>query len=233
MSRVLDVSKVNAALKRAAEAGVSGPLVERAGRFDLEQRYVTALGEQDGKIVATLICDYLELRNVWRIYSALFESDKKTVDLLNWIANETFGVIQEELQKTLIIRIYKFFDKPSDALSFKRLSTSQQNRWPLIGEAERAVKGKFQDWRHEQVVHKNLSVALQRSPPKAKRLNGSDMRVAIEKIGAALSSIHNSCSPGVELAWPQFSDVTDGLKQSLQVAYDVELKLKDGLELQR
>ena len=234
MSKVLDASKVDAALQRAATAGVSGELAERAGKFDLEHRYIAALGEREGEIVVTLICDYLELRDVWQVYSELFEGDNKTVDLLNWCANETFGIVQEELQKILIVRIYRFFDKPSNALSFERLS-DVKNKYPLvrkhIDEAKQAVTGKFANWRHEQVAHRTLSVALQKGPPKAQAINGGDMRFAIEKIGTALSSIHNSFSPGIELAWPQSRGMTAGLRRVLHVAHENEIRHKRDLGL--
>lgn len=232
MSKVLDWDEANAALQRAAKAGIGESAVEHSGRFDLDRRYIEALGEDDGKIVIALLCDYLELRKVWQIYSDFFESSQEVVDTLNWASPASFGVVQMELHNSIIIRLHRFFDKAKGSLSFDRLNRNSKLKsiQPSIEKARSAVTDNISNWRKERVAHRTLSVLIQKTPPTAVKLSGDELKDAVDAIGKALAAIHGTCFDS-ELAWPRQTGLTSDLMRILRDAHERKVATKRELGL--
>ena len=172
-----------------------------------DERYTKNLGERDAKVALILRENYSDLLKVWAFYSALYEKDLRTVEVLNAASRQSFGLIQCELRNSLIVRIFNFDDTNKEVASLrtvKKMGLCTDAIKQLIEQAASAVEP-IRIWRNNFTAHVNTAHAIQERVPLNIKLDGDAFQAAIDSIGRVVKAVHFECCK-IELIFQSSND---------------------------
>jgi hypothetical protein len=165
--------------------------------FEVLTNEIAAMGPELGKLYHAISRDVTWLHWRWNEYRALFGEKPSRIDLMNESAPFIFQVLHDALFEQTLLGIARLVGPAKSAgnhvLSIERFialiaDDSLRTEITALVEDARTTADFAMQWRHRQIAHRDLVLALQDVAPDATSI--SPLPIATrEKVEAALSAL--------------------------------------------
>jgi hypothetical protein len=172
-------------------------MAEEHGPEEVQQRYVTAMGQDLGQLFHLLWneCAWLHLK--WSDYMILFGNRPERVLLLNQAAPTFFKLVQDAIWEDTLLHICRLTDPPKssgrDNLTLRRLLglVPAEIRPDVDSLLQLAIlKSEFaRDWRNRKIAHRDLRRALSESTIPLAPASRKSVQEALEAIVDVLNFV--------------------------------------------
>jgi AbiU2 len=167
---------------------------------EVEQRYITAMGQDLGTTFYQLFNEFATLNITWKEYVILFGTDESRVELLNKAASGFFRLVQDSLFENVLLHISRLTDGPKvgggggrETLTLQRLPTLV--RPTIRSDIDSRLKalldraGFARDWRHRRLAHSDLRLALDEGATPLASASRRDVKETLEAIEGLLNAV--------------------------------------------
>jgi hypothetical protein len=196
-----------------------------------KKEYINRMGEEVGPLFYHSRAHFLELKEKWFDYEALFGTSLKRVDIINRAAPAFFGRLQTILWREILLSLCRLTDPAAsfkrENLSIRRLATSADLARPCADLASLLTKAESstefaKHWRNKVIAHSDLEISTTKAARQLPDANRGLVRAAIADIEAVLIRVFMNFNPDIEIAFPLFEDAID--------AEELLYVLRDGIE---
>ena len=167
----------------------------------VKQRHIEAMGEELGSLFHALQNELSWLYLKWDQYVKLFGTEPSQVELLDQVAGQFFGTVQEMYWETSMLHIARLTDPPMSCgkdpkynLTIKELPSLisdcslKEDVQSLIGKTEKRTDF-CRKWRNKRFAHRDKAVALGKE--SLKDANPEVVEAALGSISEVLNAVSN------------------------------------------
>ncbi len=181
----------------------------------VKAEHVRVLGAEMGSIYNRLWNEIVQVRWEWTEYVTLFAQPQDRIDVLNDAAGAFFFLVQHALEQHVISSIANLTDRPETGrsppqpnLTVLRLPALARAVDPRFGDEVEMVVGAgstswkpIRDWRHKQLAHLDLDVALDRRVTPLPTVGKREVDAALSALCDVLAAVDRRCSPGTDVRY--------------------------------
>ena len=191
------------------------------------------LGEEFGLQFYALHNDLVWLYTRWFQFKQLFSTNEKRIELMNQTAPSFFRMLQLTLWENIILNIARLVDSRKSVgkenLTLQWLPShltvpiKQSELQTLVNAAIEAASF-AKDWRHRNIAHRDLSLAMKRPVEPLESVNTVKVERALKAIQDVLSWVHKEYFD-TQFAY-EFANLSGGAEVLLS-------HLREGLEARK
>lgn len=171
----------------------------------IRDEYRRRMGEPLGQLFSALWHELVWLRIKWNEYVELFGTSPERIDLLNRVAPNFFGIIQDIMLNDISLHVARMTDAPKSAgketLTIRALPDQvdpeiKSHIESLIKAAGHQVEV-CRDSRNRRIAHSELALALEYpSAVPLPAVSRAQIRQGLQSIGSVLNAVeeHYGCS---------------------------------------